>query len=323
MRLSQETLNAEAHTTGFRPEVLEKVLHLLNLLDGLRSHPFLKGKLVLKGGTALNLFIFDMPRLSVDIDLNYIGSTDLATMQQERPQIEQAIQAVCAREDVTVDQSPKGHAGGKWRLRYPSAVGHDANLELDVAFMFRVPLFPIERRNSRKVGSYAAKDVPIVELHELAAGKLAALFARTASRDLFDSHSLLTQASLDPVKLRSAFIAYGAMNRKDWRTISIDDIKYEPRELQNQLVPTLRASDVAGIDARTWATGLVETCRAKLQMVYPFKDAEREFLDRLLDNGEIRPELITSDSDLATRIASHPGINWKAQNVREHKERRN
>ena len=55
MRISLEKLTAEAEATGFRPDVLEKVAHLIGLLDAIRSHPFLKGKLVLKGGTALNL----------------------------------------------------------------------------------------------------------------------------------------------------------------------------------------------------------------------------------------------------------------------------
>lgn len=40
---------------------------------------------------------------------------------------------------------------------------------------------------------------------------------------------------------------------------------------------------------------------------------------RLLDHGEARPELITADSDLAERIAGHPLIAWKAQNVRQHR----
>ena len=49
-------------------------LHLMGLLDTLQSHPFLKGKLILKSGSALNLFVFDVTRLSVDIDLNYVGA---------------------------------------------------------------------------------------------------------------------------------------------------------------------------------------------------------------------------------------------------------
>ena len=49
MRISKEKLFSESEVTGFRPEVLEKVIHLLNLLEGFRSHPFLKGRLALKG----------------------------------------------------------------------------------------------------------------------------------------------------------------------------------------------------------------------------------------------------------------------------------
>ncbi|MGM0489543.1 MAG: nucleotidyl transferase AbiEii/AbiGii toxin family protein [Planctomycetota bacterium] len=43
------------------------------MLTGFGRHPFLKSRLVLKGGTALNLFLFDLPRLSVDIDAWFLG----------------------------------------------------------------------------------------------------------------------------------------------------------------------------------------------------------------------------------------------------------
>ncbi len=87
MKFSPEKLAAEAQATGIRPDVLEKVAHLLGLLDALRSHPFLKEKLVLKGGTALNLFVFDVPRLSVGIDLNYVGAEDRCRMELDELQI--------------------------------------------------------------------------------------------------------------------------------------------------------------------------------------------------------------------------------------------
>jgi len=76
-----------AESTGFRADVIEKVLHLLNLLNMLNSHPFLKGKLVLKGGSALNLFVFNIPRLSVDIDLNYIGAVGRAGSHYAEPDV--------------------------------------------------------------------------------------------------------------------------------------------------------------------------------------------------------------------------------------------
>ena len=69
MTFSPSEILPVAASTGFKPEMVEKVLHLLNLLSTLNSHTFLKGKWVLKGGTALNLFVLNLPRLFVDIDL--------------------------------------------------------------------------------------------------------------------------------------------------------------------------------------------------------------------------------------------------------------
>lgn len=190
MKISPEKLAAEAQATGFRPDVLEKVAHLLGLLDAMRSHPFLKGKLVLEGGTALNLFVFDVPRLSVDIDLNYVGAEDRDGMLAERPKVEQAVQAVFAREGFTVRRMPEEHAGGKWSLRYENAPGRSGNLEVDINFMFRVPLWPVTTRDSHSVGTWRATGIPVLDHHELVAGKLAALLARRQARDLFDSHRI-------------------------------------------------------------------------------------------------------------------------------------
>ena len=143
MRISPEKLLAEAQATGFRPDVLEKVAHLLGLLDAIRSHPFLRDRLALKGGTALNLFVFDVPRLSVDIDLNYVGAESRSAMLEERPRLEEALQAVFGREDFTVRRMPSEHAGGKWSLRYPTAAGQTGRIDVDVNYMYRVPLWPV------------------------------------------------------------------------------------------------------------------------------------------------------------------------------------
>ncbi len=319
MKISSARLSSVARTTGFRPEVLEKVIHLLNLLEGFQSHPFLKGRLALKGGTALNLFLFDLPRLSVDIDLNYIGAANRETMLEERPKIEQAVQAVCSREGMNVTRVPTDHAGGKWRLRYDSSLGQGSNLEVDLNFMYRTPLWPVQHRNAMQVGSYSAKRIPVLDMHELAAGKLAALLARHASRDLFDAHQLLTKGDLNREKLRLGFVVYGAMNRKDWRTVNADDVGYDAGEVQNQLVPVIRSEFLADQEPGDWAGHMIAECREKLGVVLPMSDSEIEFLDQILDHGEIRPELLTTDPEMIERIKAHPLLQWKAINVRKHK----
>jgi len=219
--------------------MVEKVLHLLNLLNALNSHPFLKGKWVLKGGTALNMFIFDLPRLSVDIDLNYIGALDREEMRAGRIKFEQAFQAVFSREGFRIKKVPDEHAGGKWQLRYKSFTGQSGNLEVDLNYMFRQPLWNILFADSHRLGDFLSVNIPILDLHELAAGKLVALLARGQARDLFDSHRIFNLTDLDLDRVRIAFVVYGGMNRKDWRTVSIKDVNFDEAELTRLLMPML------------------------------------------------------------------------------------
>jgi len=320
VKFSSSEILPAAESTGFKAEMVEKVLHLLNLLNALNSHPFLKEKWVLKGGTALNMFVLDLLRLSVDIDLNYIGAPGREEMLRDRPKTEQAAQAVFSREGFTIKRVPDEHAGGKWRLSYQSFTGQSGNLEVDLNFMFRQPLWDIRAADSHPLGDFQAKSIPVLDLHELAAGKLAALLARGQARDLFDCHRILNMDDLERDRLRIAFVVYGGMNRKDWRTVSIEDVDFDAAELARQLIPTLhvRANKEQGSPAE-YGAQLVEECRKALSVVLPFTDAEREFLDLLLEKGEIDSTILTADTALQQRIQSQPLLEWKALNVRRHK----
>jgi hypothetical protein len=174
--------------------------------------------------------------------------------------------------------------------------------------------------DSHPVGAWRAKGIPVLDHHELAAGKLTALLSRRQARDLFDSHRILGMDNLDSNLLRIGFVVYGAMNRKDWRTISANDVDFEAAELARQLIPTLRinAAEVQTESAK-YGARLVNECREGLSLVLPFSDTEREFLDLLLDRGEIDSTILTSDTNLQKRIQRQPLLEWKAINVRRHK----
>ena len=318
MRVSAERLAADAAATGFRSDMLEKAIHLLGLLNAIRSHPFLKGKLALKGGTALNLFVFDVPRLSVDIDLNYVGSESREAMLEERPRLEEAIKAVFSREDFNIRRIPQEHAGGKWSLRYTAASGQSGRIDVDINYMYRVPLWPVTMMDSRPLGSWRVSEIPVVDIHELAAGKLTALLDRRKARDLFDSCLIFSIDGLDLGRLKTAFVVYGAMARKDWRTVSIEDTAFDPTELSSQLVPSLRFDGIRGLEATHYGKELVEECRTVLSKLLPFEGSELAFLDLLLDRGEIDATLLTADGTLQKRIQSQPLLKWKAQHVRRH-----
>ncbi len=316
---STEDVQQQAAVLGFRPDSLEKVIRMLSLLSALRSHTFLRPRIALKGDTALNLFLFNVPRLSVDIDLNYVGSADRATMLAEKPKTEQAIAAVCAREGLLVKRMPTEHAGGKWRLSYVNTAGSSDKLEIDLNFMLRLPIWPVISMNSRAIGPAVANGVAVLDRHELAAGKLAALCSRKASRDIFDARELLRHTNLDRDKLRLAFVVYGGLNRKDWRTVCVDDIAAEPFEIKRDLLPMLRGEvRPRGNELASWTEALVCETRERLAVVLPLMPHEREFLDRLNDSGEIIPDILTDNPEMQTIIRTHPGLKWKALNVKRH-----
>ena len=67
---SKEQLMSHARASGYRPEILEKVYRLLDVFQQIMSVAFLQERMVLKGGTALNLFCFkQLPSLSI-VELN-------------------------------------------------------------------------------------------------------------------------------------------------------------------------------------------------------------------------------------------------------------
>lgn len=322
MSRTWDQLQRQAAIEGFPAEGLERVLRLMELLDGLFRHPYLRSRLALKGGTAINLFVLDLPRLSVDVDLNYIGAVDRETTLEERPEVERAIEAVCRQVGLNVKRIAGEHAGGKWRLGYARAAGGTGTLELDLNFVLRVPLWPVERRDSCVIAGEVARQIPVVEIHELVGGKLAALFGRCASRDVFDTAALLGILNLQPERARLAFVAYGGINRRDWREVSVDDIALDLADVDRMLIPLLKVETAPARTTReTWTTSLVQRTRDALGLVLPLRDGERAFLERLNGLGEIEPGLITDDPTLQGRLRVHPGLLWKAQNVRAHRGR--
>jgi len=312
--ITETELKFEAAKRGYRPEILEKVYRLLDLLEVFMGVPFLKDRLVLKGGTAINLFFQnELPRLSLDIDFNYIGSSEREIMLKDKPQIDRVIRGLCESMQYKIDRNPQGHAGGKMVLIYQSVMSNKAQLELDINYLYRNPLWPVEFRYStdwpKKVGTH------VLDVYELAAGKLHALLERHAARDIFDSHRLLTEWNLDTEKLRKAFAVYAGMRQQDWKTMTIEQVNFDVEDIRNKLIPVLKKSESPGTNFKEiteWANRLVFECREQLQKLLPFNDPEIAFLEAL-DAGNIRPEFISNDEAFCMAVRGHPLLKWKIQ----------
>ena len=320
MNMDRDFLARIAAETGFRGEMLEKVAQLLNLLRAIREDAFLRSRLALKGGTALNLFHFELSRLSVDIDLNYIGSADRETMVAERPDLEARLSALCEREGYVIRHTPDTQfAGGKWQLRYAAARGGQGNIEIDINYMFRIPLWPLTAKSSVAIGAQQVEDLMLMDIHELAAGKLAALLDRSAARDLYDAVRLLSMPEIDHGCLRAALVVYVGMNPHNLIDAKPDALNVSAEEVADRLTPLLRRGEVGNSppEVRAYTERLLAQCKEALSPLLPFRPQEREFLTVLAEMGEIRPELLTNDRELGNRILQQPMLLWRVQNNRK------
>ena len=315
MLTSKEALLKEAKEKGYKPEILEKVYRLLDTLQQFTSVPYLKERFVLKGGTALNLFYFDpVPRLSVDIDLNYIGYLDQEKMLEERHLLTEAIQQILQQNQFERYRSPTHHAGGKMMWFYNSVLGQRGLLEIDINFMYRQPLFPINFKEA-KIPGYTNWQVPVLDIHELAAGKLTALFNRRVSRDLFDAYQLMATVPLDFEKLRLAFVVYLAMTEIDLSTLTPAAVHYDLIDLKNRLLPVLQQNNLPRTQPalKNWANELLQTLQDKLSKLLPLKQHEIEFVEQIRIVGQIKPVLMTDDPKMMDIIQNHPALLWVAK----------
>jgi predicted nucleotidyltransferase component of viral defense system len=312
-----------AKTSGFRPDVVEKVLRLRDILSRLDRHPVTSGAWLLKGGTALNLLHLEVPRLSVDIDLNYIGAVDVDEMREARPEFERALESVCEREGLTVKRVPTEHAGGKFRLRFASVLGGPQSLEVDVSYVARVPLLGTERRTTLFPPGDPI-EVTTLPLMELAAGKFTALAQRSVARDAFDAAVLLNMQPglLGDPEFRLAFVCSIAGGRSDPRDLRPSDRAPDPLALVRQLVPMLRLeADGSASDTSELLDWIGNEQKPAVKRLLDWSTAEQCFLDRLHDEGVVDAEVLNPDPVIQERIRLQPMLQWKALNVRDFREK--
>ena len=107
MRFDRITLGRQAKELGFVRDTFEKVCRLADVLSFMENDGLLADSLALKGGTAINLTIFDLPRLSVDIDLDFSKDVSREAMLAEREQINEHIQKYMAASCYTLSLKSK------------------------------------------------------------------------------------------------------------------------------------------------------------------------------------------------------------------------
>ena len=162
----------------------------------------------LKGGTALNLFIRDMPRLSVDIDLAYLPVQDRARSLQEMDEAMQRIKTeiLSVFKYAEVSQSFLPSTDKCIRL----TVKHNGTqIKIEVTPVLRGSINPSVMKDisSNTEAEYGSVSMQLLSFEDLYGGKICAALDRQHPRDLFDVYYLLQNEGISET-LKNTFIVY-------------------------------------------------------------------------------------------------------------------
>ncbi len=203
-------------------------LDTARLLTQVAPLVFMDDTFALKGGTAINLFVRDMPRLSVDLDLVFSDYT--LPRDEALARINEAIRQAAKRLKKRGFQThaPAATAGEtKLLVRHGSI-----QVKVEVNFVMRGTVQPVRHASltsAARDALMADLDIPVVSLEDVYGGKLVAALDRQHPRDLFDVMQLFAHEGITP-GIRRAFIVYLASGNRPVHEVlfpSLRDIRHD------------------------------------------------------------------------------------------------
>ena len=187
-----------AQELNVQKQTLERVLRLIDVLKFINTDEYLKEKLALKGGTAINLSFYNCTRLSVDIDFDYIGSIEREQMISDRSLIEAKLLSYMQEANIQYrsDKTKKTHALDSFVFNYSNMFNAIDMIKVEINYMNRIHLFECEKRTI----TLQLKDkveVFVLNKLDLFASKVNALINRTTIRDIYDVNNMIINKTIE------------------------------------------------------------------------------------------------------------------------------
>lgn len=275
-------------------------LDTARLLTQVMPLVFVDDTFALKGGTAINLFVRDMPRLSVDLDLVFPDHTP--PREQALARINEAIRQVAERLTKRGFQThaPAADAGETKLLVRRGRI----EVKIEANFVLRGTVRPVRRASLTPAARdvlMADLDIPVVSLEDVYGSKLVAALDRQHPRDLFDVMQLFAHEGITP-GIRRAFVVYLASHNRP-----VHEVLFPPlRNIQHDYV-----HNFTGMTAEPVPLDALLAVRERMvrELRQGLDDNERRFLLSLVAG--------TPDWSLLgiVHLAHLPGIRWKLHNL--------
>lgn len=274
----------------------------VNLLLTILPHVAKEESLALKGGTAINLFIHEMPRLSVDIDLTYTNR------EHNRDQALQNITASLDRiqsrivdgiPQISITRIPQQGQDVKLNCQTPGAT-----IKIEVNTVTRGILYPerllaATETVQNEFQKFAA--IKVVSQAELYGGKICAALDRQHPRDLFDVHLLFNNEGFT-TEIKSGFLLFLLSHFRPIHEILNPNLLDQREAFQNQF---------AGMSAIPFTYEQFETSRLQLvkEVTKSLTETDKKFLISF-KKGEPNWSMTPVEN-----LHAFPAVQWKLLNI--------
>lgn len=312
LNLTKAELSEKAIELNFTRNTLEKALRLSEILTYLNTNPITRDVLPLKGGTAINFTIFKLPRLSVDIDLDFHSTLTREEMLQTRTQITFDIETHLRTQGYSREIIRKpSHSLEPLVFSYRNLGGSKDNIKIEINYSLRSHIFPLCLRSINTELFDTSIKVLCLDPIEIFASKINALINRAAARDLYDIHNMISFNILsesDYELLRKATIFYTAISQasipKKYDFLKIEQIS--SRKIKTELQPVIYKNESISLES------MKAKVVAFLSQLLTLSAEEDTFLTEFSNNNFL-PELLFEDEELLARIRNHPMALWKTR----------
>lgn len=316
----QYDLSDLAAKYGFNVREIEKTCRVANILRDISQVDFLRNRLSLYGGTALN-FIYtpQMLRLSVDLDFNY-RHTDTKDWGQVRTEIDQRIKDLLHKQeyndsDITIDPS---YPLSRITAQYTNTYGTRDNFKIETGYMRRIPILKTDTTATFKhIGTNETFTIQTPTKEELFANKWCTLLFRKTSRDLFDVYQISKIAFNHTIFRKCALIESLMQEKQKLHKINIKQaLNQIPIDtslrnlLQTERIPTYDFKEIKA-----------QTINFSNEIITSITTNEAKAIDQFFDKLILDPTLIDENGILNERIAEHPAILRALQKLKQRQER--
>jgi len=314
VRYDKQTIGQLASELGFVRDTYEKTLRLVEVLQFIESDTLLFDSFALKGGTAINLMIIQLPRLSVDIDLDYCRSISREIMIEDRTVITDKITLFMDANGYRHSDKSKRHYSLESHVfEYTNSGGAKDNIKIEINFSMRAHVLPLEVRRTTIPGIIQEVRSRCVSSIEILSSKIVALLTRGATRDLYDVSKMISLLSLTEKEielLRKCTLFYFSIGSTGIpESFDFDRLKSITKyRIRTELLPVLRKEEKIDLDE------MLSKVEKFLSELLVFTIEERHFIDRFMKH-HYYPELLFDDKEIVERIRFHPMALWKTNEV--------